>query len=355
MDSKDVNTAEAASASAQDVKQAGTSSAPATDVSTAPSEPTKGDDRSELLKIAQDAVKPKDETGDKEPDEPEAKGGPAPAKPDEKPDAATQKVEDKDKDKLPEITEDEIKGYDRRSQKRIRQLIAEKKELAAKLSTLEPTATVGQEFQSFIETHKLSNEDTNLLLNVGAALKRGDFEAFLKGVMPYVQIAQEATGAKLPADLQAKVDEGMIDAELAREHARLRAAKDTLQGRVQESEQDRQAREAQDFQVAVRAAVTDWEARIRQTDPDYAAKQGTVLQFSKAIAMDKGPPRTVAEAVKLAQDAYEEANKLFGTFKAPVQPTRPSPSSGSQVATSASPEPRNLMEAALAGLRKAGT
>lgn len=354
MDPNDVNNTGAPSASAQipDVKnEASASSPPATDVSTAPSEPTKGDDRSELLKVVQDAVKQTaDETAKSSTQD--ATGEPAPAKPDAKPDAANQTATDK-KDELPEITEDEIKGYDRRSQKRIRQLVAEKKEALAKLAQLEPTAVAGQEFTSFVEQNKLTKEDTGLLLNIGAALRRGDFETFLKGVMPYVEVAQEAMGVKLPKDLQAKVDEGLIDESMARDYARLRSSAELNKSRVEESEQDRLARETEQAVLQIKSSVTDWETRVRQSDPDYAAKQGAVLRYSQALAVERGAPRNATEALKLAQDAYAEVNKLYGEVRPAVQPTRPSPSSGSQVATTASPEPRSLMEAAMAGLRRA--
>ncbi len=357
MDLKDVKAADAPSASAQtqDVKtEASVSSTPATDVSTAPSEPTKGDDRSELLKVVQDALKPKEPEAET-PKDPEATGEPAPAKPDEKPDAANQTVQDKSKDKLPDLTEDEIKGYDRRSQKRIRQLVDEKKELLAKLSQVEPTAAVGQEFSSFVEQNKLSKDDTNLLLNIGAALRRGDFETFLKGVMPYVEVAQEAVGTKLPKDLQAKVDEGLIDENMARDYARLRSREQLQTNRLEESDQERQRRDLDAVVVSIKSSVSAWEANVRQTDPDYAAKQGTVLRFSQALAAERGAPRNADEAVKLAKDAYEEVNKLYGEVRPAVQPTRPSPSTSSQVATTASPEPRNLMEAAMLGLRRAAS
>lgn len=350
MSTPDVNPTEAPSASAQDVNQASASSTPATDVTPAPSEPTKGDERSELLKIVKDAVKSEDQEA-KSPDDPPTQGEPTPVETAAKPDTANQKVEDK----LPEITDDEIKGYDRRSQKRIRQLVAEKKELASKMSTLEAAATVGHEFTSFIERNQLSNDDANTLLTIGGALRRGDFEAFLKGVMPYVQVAEEALGIKLPESIQAKVEQGLIDADMAREHARLMSDRRLLQERVHANDQALQHRETETLTNSIKSAVTEWEAGIRQSDPDYAAKQGTVLRFSQALAAERGGPRNATEALQLAQDAYAEVNKLFGQVRPAVQPTRPSPSSGSQVATSASPEPRNLMEAALAGLRRAAS
>jgi len=235
---------------------------------------------------------------------------------------------------------------------RIRQLVSRAKAAEATVKEYQTDAEQFRQFQSYLTTSQLSAEDTNLLLGLGAALRKGDFATFLDGVLPYVQLAQEATGQRLPADLQEKVDSGYVTEDMARDYARTRYTAQQLQAQAQEMQtrQAEQARQANAHSVA--SAVTQWETSVRTTDPDYSHKEDAVRRYAQALVAERGAPQSPEQAVEYARLAYEEVNRLLKPLKPAVQPTRPTPT-GAQVATSATPAPRTLMEAAMAGLHKA--
>ena len=47
------------------------------------------------------------------------------------------------------------------------------------------------------------------MLDLAAAMRRGDFRTFLEGVTPYVKLAQESLGIQLPSDLQRRSRAGI--------------------------------------------------------------------------------------------------------------------------------------------------
>jgi hypothetical protein len=73
---------------------------------------------------------------------------------------------------------------------------------------VEPELAQHRQLTGYLREHQLAPDDVNMLLGVGASLRRGDFQGFLNGVMPYVQAAQEALGLRLPPDLPSTVEDG---------------------------------------------------------------------------------------------------------------------------------------------------
>jgi hypothetical protein len=248
-------------------------------------------------------------------------------------------------------TDAELKDFPSKSRKRVERLLSQRNSLRTEVESLKEPAAHWQQMHGYLTANKLAAEDVNLLLGVGAALRRGDFKAFRDGVAPYWQLANEALGDFLPTDLHEKVETGEMTRDVAAEVSRMRYANARLQGQAQQSErevqQDTQSRTAQ----AVRDAVTVWEQGIMRRDPDYAKKAGAVLRISQALMAENGQAVTPDVAVQIAQRAYEETNTLAGNFQPLVQRTRSSPDS-TRVVNGARPQPRTLMEAALLGLER---
>ena len=252
-------------------------------------------------------------------------------------------------------TDDELKGMVPKTKARIEKLLGQRNAARTETESLKPLAAKWQQMDGYLTRHDLAPEDVNLLLGVGAALRRGDFKAFLDGVKPYVELCNQALGHTLPADLQAKVEAGEVSTETARELSTTRFAKDRLEGQVQASTKaaTAAAQAEADARVAsvVQSAVVAWEQGVQARDPDYARKAPAVLRVSQALMAEHGRPRTAEAAVELAKRAYEEANRMFaGVMPAPV-PTRPQPN-GARAVNNARPEPKTLMEAALLGLER---
>ena len=256
----------------------------------------------------------------------------------------------------PDPTEAELKAYKPATRRRVEKLLAQRNEVRAELARIAPDLAAHRQFRGYLERANLDADDVNNLLGVGANLRAGNWEAFLKGVMPYVQTAQEALGQRLPKDLQDQVDEGALTQAAAAELVRARFTVARAEGQVRQTEAQQTAQQAEARRVSITTAVDNWEANVRSRDPDYAEKADAVRRFSQALILERGPPRNAEEAVSLASAALSEANATFGKRVAKTaQPraTRPTPGSVNGSTHVAVQEPKSMMEAAMIGLRAA--
>lgn len=264
-----------------------------------------------------------------------------------------------DAEKPPEFadpTEADLKKLRPETRRRFEQLLSQRNELRQQWEAVGPELEQHRQLQGYLTEHQLAPEDVNQLLGVGAALRRGDYQAFLDGVTPYVLAAQENLGLRIAPDLQNQVDEGMIDDATARELTRTRhraaQAEARLQNHTQVAAQTQQAQQVDQ----IRSAVDTWEQGIQRQDPDYAQMSGAVRRFAQGLLQERGLPQTQQQAVALVQAAYDEAKTVFRRAQPAPRPTRPSPSS-IHVATGApGHDPRNMKEAvvmALANMRRA--
>jgi hypothetical protein len=252
-------------------------------------------------------------------------------------------------------TEVELGTYKPDTRRRIEQLLAQRNEARQASERYKNDADAFAQFHDWQAANQLENDDINLLLDAGAALRRGDFRGFLERATPYIQAAQQAVGELLPADLQAQVDEGAIPWETARELGMHRINEARLQTEANTYRQHVDLTAQQQLAQQTYAAVADWEAQTKARDPDWALKQDVVERFSQSLVMSKGRPTSPQQAVAMAQEAYEEANRVLGRVRPQPAATRPSPSSNVHHANgngSAAPEPRTLMEAAILGLQR---
>jgi hypothetical protein len=119
-------------------------------------------------------------------------------------------------------TEAELKRLKPETRKRFERLLQQRDEARTAYSQVEPELAQHRQLTGYLREHQLAPDDVNMLLGVGAHLRKGDFQSFLNGVMPYVQAAQEALGQRLPPDLQQQVDEGLVSESAARELSQTR-------------------------------------------------------------------------------------------------------------------------------------
>ena len=101
---------------------------------------------------------------------------------------------------------------------------------------------------------------------------------------------------------------------IAQVRAQQQLARAQLTRVTQETSQRTHAEAVQQFQASVAGAVTDWEKGVRRSDPDYARKEPVVQKLLHAVVHERGPPRSPAEAVEIAQQAYERANAMVSRF-----------------------------------------
>lgn len=302
---------------------------------------TPATEREGLLAAVKSAVEPKDPAGAADKSE-----GNAPAA-DSDPAA---KAADPDAD--PDPTDADLAAQKPQTRKWIGKLTRQRNEAREALQAIQPELTAHRELRGYLDQHQLAADDVNLLLGVGAALRRGDFKAFLDGIEPYREIARQSLGLAIAPDLRTQVDDGAMTeaaaAELTRtrlEASRARVEADTQTQRIAD-------RDTRDARAGSMSAVDTWEQGIKARDPDYALKEAMVRRTSQALMTEQGAPRTPQDAVKLVQRAYDEVTATFARARPAPQATRPTPSGVSTPSLGAAAEPRSLMEAAKLGLAR---
>lgn len=250
-------------------------------------------------------------------------------------------------------TDVELDTYKPDTRKRIEQLLAQRNEARQTSERYKADAEAFAQFRDYQTSRQLENDDVNLLLEAGAALRRGDFQGFLNIATPYVAAAQQAVGQVLPEDLQGQVDEGMIPYETARELSMHRINEARLQTEANTYRQNAELIGQRSVAQQIYGAIAEWETATRARDPDWASKQDIVERFSQSLVQTRGSPTSPQQAVAMAQEAYEEANRVVTRLRPQPQPTRPNPSGAhSMNGNGAAPEPRTLMEAAIQGLQR---
>jgi len=318
---------------------------PATsDVTASPSEAPKGEPKESLLEAVMRAVKPDDSEDGRS-----AETSPTSDRASSEPSSAHEG------DKAPDLSNDpspeELASYKKSTRDRIERLLGERNHFRAE-------AQVTQTLRNFLVSNDIAREDFQLTLDLAAAMRRGDFRAFLEGVGPYVQLATQALGLTLPPDLQNEVHAGRMTADMAGQVSRdryARALSDQRATRATQVMSDQQTLAQQaHFAQSIEQTVHAWENSIRQTDPDYARKEETVRNFLWAVVNEQGAPRSPEHAVQIAQEAYARANRTFQHFAPVPRATQRVPSSAQRsAAPGARPEPKSMMEAALLGLERA--
>jgi hypothetical protein len=316
---------------------------PAEDVSASSPDPEKAETRESLLDAVKSAIQPKD--GDADPEEKAKADGASPAS------------ESAEEEKpLGDITEEELNAYRPRTKRRIEQLLSETRTLKSEIEPLRVRAKTTEELQGYLKKHDIGQEDFGLLLDLGAAMRRGDFKAFLEGVTPYVMLAQESLGVTLPTDLREAVRQGHMSEDAARYTAQQRGMRALAEGKAAKFESEREASniEAQrkDLMTNIETAVGTWEKGIKKADPNYAQKQPVIMDLLHAVVQERGPPKNGAEAVAIAEAAYDRANGMLQRFAPRPRATTANPSSLGQRVNGARAEPKSLLEAAQQALER---
>jgi hypothetical protein len=325
------------------------STEPATtaDATASSSDAEKSETKETLLEAVLKAVQPV-EDADKE-----APAGTSP--PSEEASTSPADAAKAEADKGPDLTKDptseELASYKKGTRERIEKLLGERNAYRAE-------AEVTQTLRNFLVTNDIAREDFQLTLDLAAAMRRGDFKAFLEGVGPYVQLATQALGVTLPQDLQAEVTAQRLTFDAAAQMSRDRYARALAEQRATRATQvastQQSTAQQQALSRSIEQNVAQWEAGVRQNDPDYGRKEETVRQLLWSVIQEQGTPRSPEHAVEIAKEAYARANNALRAAAPPKQPTRAVPSSvNNRAASGARPEPRSLMEAAQLGLARA--
>jgi len=287
--------------------------------------------------------------GDEKPDEKPADAQAEAPKTEDAPEKSEAVQKDDSEDEL-RITDDEFKKLPENVRQRIGHLNARAKkaerqleENATQVETFKDSHERFSQLTTFVEQNNIQPENVTKAFDMMAQLSKGDYDGFLAQVMPWVDLAQQATGKAYAPDLQERIDNGYLTEEAAREITQSRRKAEQAEGRAQQHETKLQAKTAEETQVEnldkIVSAVNAREAELRSSDPDYAQKSARVKAAMEFAMKRGGVPKTPAEGVEMVNDAYA----LIGQSKpaAPKLPTPPRPSSSTSTRGQAIPKSLN--------------
>lgn len=241
-------------------------------------------------------------------------------------------------------TDEEMENYSRKATARIRDLVSQRNQAQETVNRVQP-------FLDFVQKNDIPGQDLDVMLDLTAKLRHGDFAGFLQGITPYINLAQQYTGQVLPPDLQQQVKQGYVSPEIAKELAQRRAQVQVGEQNLRTQQNQNAQQQAEHSAQKVHAAITQWEQKTKQSDPDYGLKADMIRRTSQALMQEHGNPRTPEQAIQLVSAAYEEVNKQTAGFRPAPKPTTPSPRSTSQTGgTAPTAEPKSMMDAAVQAL-----
>jgi hypothetical protein len=251
-----------------------------------------------------------------------------------------------------------LERYTPGARTRITKLLEQRRELqsaVARLKALEPSAQAADSVSRYLRENDIGRDDFLQGLQMMSDLRRGNFARFHAGMLPFMRLAEEYLGISLPQDLQEQVRQGHMTTQAAQAFSRERMERVMHQNNLQRQQQAfgqyAQATQAQVQKNALNALankvkdkVNAWEAKVAQSDPDYARKKTAVQDTMWAVVREKGVPRTPNHAVQIAQEALRRVNENVARWSPPRRPTSRIPSSTGRTA-GVTPEPRTLLEA----------
>lgn len=198
---------------------------------------------------------------------------------------------------------------------RFQELVTEKNTLRQQVEQDKPFSDYGKGIVKFCQDNQVSSEDLQVAFEL-VALAKKDVKAFEQKLVGILETVQVSSGNRLPADLQKKVADGVIDEESARELAQARLA--VQQGR--RGQESAQLTQQQLLQRNITDSLNVWEQSKKKTDPDYDKRSSLLSDRYLRLAAQK-PPQASGEAVALAEQAYKEITESLKAF-APKRPVR---------------------------------
>jgi len=326
-------------------------SEPAPDASAkapADSSPAKDEDRKSLLDVVKDALEVKAFEEDEDaPIAPAAKAEPSTAE-GEKPEPEAGKKpdtkEDVSDDALLAALEKLKADVPLNKIERFREVLTENRQLKGvneRFRALDETITsIGRDAAKM----GLTNQDVAQLF-AWPRLLASDPKAAVEQLQEFTATWQEKVGHKVPADLQQKVEDGVLDEATAKEVAQLRATTALDKTRHEAESQERDRTSTAQRSKEIYDSVNAYQAELKASDPDYTPdKHEMVVDALTALVTKHGVPATVADARGMAKSAYDTVTKRLQAFK-PQPRAVASPSVGRRLNRPAEAQPKSMREA----------
>jgi hypothetical protein len=244
---------------------------------------------------------------------------------------------------LPDWSEDDLKRLKPETQKRMRDLIAQRNERDERIKSLEPQVERYNQIIGGLQGTGLDSTDLNVGIDIMSAIKRGDYFAAREKLVPIVNEIMQRTGAILPADLAEEVRIGAITQDRAQELAESRARAAVSTQRLESTTKQTQERDQTTFMNSVVQTVNDWEAAKRKADPDWNLKADLVKEQITLKLRSGERPATVQDAVKMAENALKKVDDRLKLFRGAPRAVSPGPN-GSSHRSRTRPEPKSIMD-----------
>lgn len=200
--------------------------------------------------------------------------------------------------------------------------------------------------ESFLERSNLAADEAADGLEIMGLAKTNPVEAWEK-IKPWVEKVAMAAGVIMPADLQQKVQQGVMTREAAIEVSKARAQVQATQTQQQFRQEQDQRRQQTEAQTAIANAATSWEAERQARDPNFAAKVPALQREIAYLHATEGRPNTPQGVKEQCERAYKEVNKTFRAPQKTAQPARKPavrPVTGGQVAGNTAAEPTSTLD-----------
>jgi hypothetical protein len=231
---------------------------------------------------------------------------------------------------------------------RFREVIAEKNRYREQAESAEKLQQDLARLEQEAQAAGMTQEQVGNWMNMPVLLNQNPEKA-LQMLQDFVSQVQRQTGATLPDDLREKVEKGYVDQETAERLARAEAQANRERSRAEQSV-ERQTQETLRLKAeSIRTAVNQFDQSLRESDPDYAAKEAYLRDRVHAMRAELGrPPESPEEAVAIVKEAHKQVTERLQALRPQRKPARTiSSRGGSKPAT---PNPANMLEAITAAV-----
>ena len=225
---------------------------------------------------------------------------------------------------------------------RFRKLVAEKNELKETSAKLQNDSEQYAKITDFISKNNLTAKDSVEGFKIMAAI-RNNPELAYKMLGHHLGNVSRITGRRLPKDIQAKVDDGFLDEDAAKELSQTRAklVRDQNLLKADHARGVKQQSEVQSNMLS--SALQTWGETTLAKDVDFGLKQEEFNDRVVALVNERGQPQTQADVLSLVDDAYATVNERFKARQ--PQPTQLKTATGGKLSGTPVVEPVSLRDA----------
>lgn len=255
-----------------------------------------------------------------------------------------------------EISPEEMKLLPKKTARRVKQLLADRKARAderdaviVERNTLQPKAASFDQIVGYMRDAELSPDEVSTGFEIMRLIRHDPIKA-LEAIKPYYEGLLQITGQIIPPDLQRDVDAGALSEAHARQLAQANSRGVLAQQQAERaSQRATQLQNAQSEQAAAaqrNGAWLAWEAVQKTADVDYDAKRDFIVQAAQA-RLRNGIPSDQAGLNALFDQAKADVETRLQAFRPRKKSTSVTPATPTKQSNSAPnlPPPKSMREA----------